>query len=103
VDNTAGTINVSRGFAIAAAVCAVVFLTTLVAGSLAGESDYGGSAGWILIGLPVFLTPVFAVFSIVSGMIQIGMRKMVIEQVGKWWALAVTSLAAVALAIFQLA
>lgn len=105
MDNTADTFNVAKGFAIAAAMCGLIFLVTVIVGSFAEESDDGfvGTGGAVLlIALPLFLTPVFTVFSIVSGMIQIGMRKMVIEQIAKWWALAVSSLAAVALAIFQL-
>ncbi len=91
----------ARWFALAAAVCSFIFIVLFIGGSLTGtdEFGFGGGLGVAMLSLALFLTPVCTVFSVVAGMIQIGMRKAAIEDVGKWWALAVTSLAAAALAI----
>lgn len=101
MDASAETVNVARWFALAAAACSFVFVVLFVAGSLTGEDEFGfgGSIGVAVLSLALFLTPMFTVFSVVAGMIQIGMRKAAIEHVGKWWALAVSSLAVAALAI----
>ena len=101
MDNARGMRNFARDFSLGAAGSAFVFLIMLGASSLSGDSEHGfaGSAGVALTALALLLTPVFTVLSVVAGMIQIGKRRSVIEQVGKWWALAVTSLALIALAI----